>query len=441
LLGTVGGILLWVGGRNPSQAEILDFFAEDTEYAAVKEEPVELGWKVTHRDRLAALQVIGYDPAGRQVSGPLTFDLTQGLPEALRSLCVESGPVLECRHVPTDARQAGEYRFELTLIPQQDPTAVPITATTSLVTVQEVPLPRVAELVAGQSIYSEGGTPPGARPNGIPAVTEKGVTLSWVVTHPGNLQDLLLIVRQEDGSVLGGRRYLFRDPKDPTKLTIPEALKEVCQLQAALICQNVPTGIRDVGKYTFELSAVPWGQGEVAPAVKKTELVQIQPRPVSITAFQINGQDARPRYAIPVDQGQPLPGIMLSWKVEGGRTARAELLPSPGSVPLQGSVPFPLNPNGEETTFTLRVSDGRNPPISRSVTITTFDPTPMDPAAAAAAQAAREATAAAQAAAAAAARANRPGETPDAAAPNTLETPNVTNPEELSPAETPPQFE
>lgn len=444
LLGLLAGLgilgvlwLIWFFLRPPSQPHIVEFLPEKSVYLATQQEVPKVGWRVANLATVQTLKLTSYDREGRSVGTPISHDVSQGLPEDLQPFCTLAARLLECHAVPIEIRQPGEYQFELTLIPKNLIDQNAQTQTSSLVTIQGLPLPTVAELVPTQVIYSEmGSTPSKTNPNFIPPVTQAGVTLNWALTNPAGLQDVLLVVRKEDGTVLGGRRYVFRDPAKPEALIVPKELKPFCQVKAGLICENVPTGIREVGRYRFEVTAVPLGQLATPSAPKQTELVQIQPRPVQIAAFRINGREAQPRYLIPVDQGQPLPGLVLSWDVIGGATTRAMLLPSPGTVPLRGSTTFPLNPNGE-TTLTLQVGNGIDPPLVRSVTITTFDPTVDNPAAEQAAQAARAAQAAAAAAQAAQSRTRQQIETPRSVP--TL--PSATEPNRLTPAEGTPRFD
>ncbi|MBD2259614.1 hypothetical protein [Pseudanabaena sp. FACHB-2040] len=438
-LGLLGGLLLWLLLRSPADPQIVEFYPERSDYAAADQAVAEVGWQIAHTDQIAALKLTGYDPRGKIVSGPITYDLSQALPSELQPFCNEVAQILNCRNVPTEVRQPGEYVFELVLLPKSPLTQEAQSKTSSLVSIQGTPLPAVVELVPDQVIYSEqGATPASNGANFAPPVTEAGVSLSWEVMAPAGLRDLLLVVRQEDGTVLGGRRYSLRNPADLTALTLPKDLQPFCQLGATLVCQNVPTGIAEVGRYTFELTPVPLGQPGTAPTPARTELVQIEPRSVRIAAFRINGRDAQPRYVIPVELGQPVPGLTLSWEIEGGETARAVLLPSPGTVPLQGSVPLPINPAGE-TTLALQVSNGTGEPITRSVTIATYDPSPGEgAAAAAAAQAAQAAAAAAQAVQSSQARSRQAQ--PASAAP-TAPLPAPTEAERLSPAEAPPRLD
>jgi hypothetical protein len=281
--------------------------------------------------------------------------------------------------VPLDLREPGQYRFELTLRPDMALNLPPVQAQSSLVTVADLPLPTVVELAPDQVIYSEAGTQVSASTaNLAPAVTDAGIRVSWIVTNPASLQDLLLVVKRPDGTALGGRRFSLRNSSNSGP-SLPEELQPFCQLQDRLICQGVPTGMLDVGQYQFELTPVPVNLGDNdLPVAKQSEVVNIEPRPVRIAAFTINGREAQPKYLVPVEPGQQIPGFQVAWRVEGGSTAKVELLPSPGTVGLQGALSMPLSPAGT-TTVTLRVTDGQNPPLVRAVTFETFNPRPNQP--------------------------------------------------------------
>ncbi|NER80852.1 MAG: hypothetical protein F6K42_15040, partial [Leptolyngbya sp. SIO1D8] len=126
---------------------------------------------------------------------------------------------------------------------------------------------------------------------------------------------------------------------------------------------------------------------EVEPIMVQTEVVTIQPIAPAIAQFQINGQNAQPKYLIPVTRGADPPTITLTWVIEGGATTTAELLPVPGPVALADNAVLPLNPMGS-TLITLQATNPAGDTVARSVQIETFDPNPQDPAAAAAAAAA-----------------------------------------------------
>jgi hypothetical protein len=348
--------------------------------AIAKENSPHLSWQISHPKQVQTIILRGYAPDGTLTFGPQTYDLSAGLPVSLLPYCTQSGQLLTCREVPLDLSAPGQYRFELTLMPDIALNLAPVKAESSLVTLADLPQPTVVELAPAQVIYSEVGTPASANtPDLAPAVTEAGIRVSWIVAHPENLQDLLLVVKRPDGTTLGGRRFNLRKPGSSSPVTLPEELKPFCKLQDRLICQGVPSGMLDVGQYQFELTPVPINLGDrELPAAKKSEVVNVEPRPVRIASFTINGREADPKYLVPVEPGQRIPGFQVAWRVEGGSTAKVELLPSPGTVGLRGSLAMPLPPTGT-TTVTLRVTDGQNPPVVRAVTFETFNPRPNQP--------------------------------------------------------------
>ncbi|NJL87287.1 MAG: transcriptional regulator, partial [Leptolyngbyaceae cyanobacterium SM1_1_3] len=395
ILATLIWLIWWLFFRPPTTPKILEFLAEDARYSALNQDIARVGWQIEHPERVRSLKITGYSPEGTLISGPLTYDFSQGLPITLAAFCDQDKVILTCRNVRTDARQPGEYVFELTIVPGGRLRRQIESQRTSNVVIDAVPLPSVLELVAGQTLYREIGSQPVAndpRPEQqAPAVTLEGVQLNWVVTNPKQLQALLLTVRNSEDTVLGGRRYPLRNSESGA-LELPEALQNRCQIGNVLVCRDVPTGIFQVGDYTFELVAVPLGSvgadlnQELEP--QQTEPIKIAPRSPRLVSFQINGQEAAPKYLLPIDQGQPVPVITVTWQVDGGQTTTVDLQPSPGTVPLRGGVRYPLGTEPGTTMLILQVSNGVDEPIKRSVVIQTFDPTPSDPAAEAAAAAA-----------------------------------------------------
>ncbi len=380
-LGGLGWLGWWSLLRTPPRPFVLDFAPANSRYNVADQQPPTLNWRISNPNQVETLMLRTLDAEGALVGDPETFDLSSSLPVNLLPYCTETNRDLTCQGVPTTVRQPGQYTFELSLLPETALNLPPVEATSSVVTIVDIPDPTVVELAPQQVIYSEAGTQVSANnPALAPPVTQAGILVSWIVNHPEALQDLLLIVKQADGTAIGGRRFSFRDPEAPDNVAVPQELQPFCRLENTLVCQGVPTGMTQVGKYKFELTAVPVGLEEAGaiPESQVSEVVEIQPRPVRIASFTVNGQNAEPKYLIPVDQGQPIPGFRIGWQVEGGSTATVELLPSPGSVGLQGMLPLPLGPTGT-TTVTLRVSDGQNPPILRAVTFETFDPTPNPP--------------------------------------------------------------
>ncbi|HIK45815.1 MAG TPA: hypothetical protein IGR64_13165, partial [Leptolyngbyaceae cyanobacterium M65_K2018_010] len=374
-LGGLGWLLGWALLRTPPRPYVLDFSPSASQYAVSDPTTPLLDWQISHPRQVDTLILRTFTADGSLVGEPRQYDLSGPLPVELLAYCNQTRQRLTCQDVPTDLREPGQYRFELTLLPREALNQGPVQAESSLVTISDRPTPTVFELAPLQVIYSEAGTQVTANtPNLAPPVTSEGIRVSWIVKHPQGLQDLLLVVREPGGTTLGGRRFTFRKPQNPTQVEIPEELKPFCRLEEDLVCQAVPTGMTEVGKYQFELTPVPVNLKEdERPPTKVSEVVKIEPRPVRIAAFTINGREAQPKYLVPVEPGKPIPGFRVSWQVEGGSTTKVELLPSPGTVGLSGNLALPLPPAGT-TTLTLRVTDGQAPPILRAVTFETFNP-------------------------------------------------------------------
>lgn len=378
-LGGVGyGLWAWLL-RPPLRPYVLDLSPAASQYAITDQQNPLLNWQISHPRQVESIVLRTLTADGALVGEPQTYDLSGSLPVELLAYCSQTGQRLTCQNVPTQVRQPGQYRFEITLLPKIDLNLPPVQATSSLVTITDRPMPLALELLPRQMIYSEAGTVVSAnQPTLPPPVTGQGVELSWVITHPEMVQGLLVVVRKPGGIPLGGLRFSLRDPENPTQVALPEELQPFCQLGDQLVCQGVPTGVTEVGQYQFELTPIPVGlQDTETPVTKTSEVVEILPRPMGITAFRVDGQEAQPKYLIPVEPGRPI-GFQLDWLVEGGATTQVELLPSPGTVGRAGSVRLPLPPSGT-TTITLRVSDGQNPPIVRAVTFETFNPNPNPP--------------------------------------------------------------
>lgn len=452
-------LIWWLFFRPPVFPKILEFYVEDARYAAVNGDVAQVGWQIQQPQRLRSIRITGQTPDGRLISGPLVYDFTKSLPPALQPFCTLEQALLTCRNVRTDATQPGEYVFELTVIPK-GVRGIPDSRQTSRVVIDPVPLPQVLEFKPTQAAYLEDRlNPPNSTTRPTAQTTQtppSDIRLNWAVTRPEQLQGLQLVGRTPDGAIARPpQRFNFSQG-------IPKELEGLCTLGNALVCQNVPTGVRRAGDYVFELTAIPKGETANPPEPAKTDPIQILPRPPQILTLRINNQEARPKYLIPIEQGQPPLVLVVSWQVEGGASTKVELLPSPGSVPLQGAVAFPLSQQPDTQTITLQVSNSAGQPVTRSVTIETFDPTPPpDPAAAAAAAAAAATANAQQNAAAQAQQQEQAGESqqageasqqtgvsptatpspaPEATIPS-LVSPVPSAPGRLSPTELPPQLD
>ncbi|NET08623.1 MAG: hypothetical protein F6K09_01495 [Merismopedia sp. SIO2A8] len=445
-IGSVG-ILIWAIWwyllRPPVLPSIANFFTEDVRYAAVDGDTARVGWQIDDPGQIRSLRLVGRSPDGMVISGPLDYEFTNNtVPPGLQPFCQLDETQLQCRNIQTDARQPGTYQFELTVTPKRRRRRAPLPSETSdLVVIDPVPSPTITQFASMQAVYQEQPSLTSSSPSPeAPASTpDTGtsvpgeITLNWIVDNPGNLQSLILRGRTGDGTSLGDLQYDFVVPGSLTP-QIPVALEPYCDVTPALECLNIPTGIQQAGDYTFELIAHPLFPQSVPSEPITTDVVKILPVPPAIANFQINGEEAPAKYLIPVEQGGSVPVVELAWDVVGGSSTVVELSPSPGSVPLQGTLAIPLSQQPGTTVLSLTVSNNAGQTLTRSVTLETFDPTPTDPV---------EAAAAAIAAATQAAEMNtRTGSPTETGSPGAgLGAPFPSDPGRLSPTETPPEFD
>jgi hypothetical protein len=435
---------IWrVAFRTPPPLKILEFYPENNSYAAENGDVVRLGWQISQPKQLQSIAIVGLSAQGKPLTRPDIYDLNQGLPSALQPFCVQVQEVLTCRNFRTSARKAGTYIFEMTLQSKSKQEATTLTLKTSAITIAPIPLPQIASFGSTRPTYQElrssfvnvssSSQPQGKFPSQI-----GDIRLNWSITHPARLQELRLLARSPEGSAIGPlKRYDLSQG-------LPLELQSVCKVTDRLVCKNVATGVTRPGDYTFELAAVPKAGLEEVVASQKSTPIKILPKPTRILIFNLNGQPAQPSYLIPIAQPKA-PTLLLSWQVEATQGTKLSLMPFPGNVPLQGSIPIILSPKPASNTLTLQAISPSGEQIARSITLETYDPNPSNPekvAAAAANAAAAQIAKAQQQQAEQSAAGGAGGATaqPTFRLPSRTPPPPLT-PDSLTPLELPPQLD
>jgi hypothetical protein len=437
LLGVLGllaiaYLLWWLLFRVPPLPKVVQFFSEDTSYAALNGDAVRLGWQISQPDRLQSLKITGLSPEGAVLTRPEVYDFSQGIPSVLQPLCTQTPVSLDCRNVRTSARKPGTYLFEMVMSSKPGRGAMTETVKTNPVAIAAIPQPQILSFTSTQPVYQE-ISQVGDRATLSAQPKPAEIRLNWAIAHPNQLQSLQLTGRTPEGAIVSpSRQYDFSQG-------VPAPLEKFCVLQEQLSCQNLPTSARKPGDYLFELVAVPKNNLTAKPTTKKTDLIKILPKPSRILEFKLNGKPTSAKYVIPILPNQPMPRLLLSWQVEGSAGTKVELLPAPGSVPLSASIPLILSPRPGSVTVMLQVTSPSGQQVMRAVTLETVDLT--DPAAATAAAVAK----------AIADSQKQAGQKPGTAAPASsstpgLDTPKLTAPaasapDRLSPVELPPQFD
>lgn len=434
LLGVLGVLSIayliwWFVFRTPPSPKIVEFSPEDSVYSAANGDSVRLGWQIRDPERLESIRLVGLSADGAQVTRPEVYDFSRGIPAALKPFCIREAALLTCRNVRTSARKSGTYLFEMTTLPKPGRNSTPDTRKTGPIAIAPIPQPKIINFASTQPIYQElSATPPTKKPAPTPKATlspmpnlnDGSIWLNWTIENPAQLSAIQLIGKTPDGVIVSNlKTYDFSQG-------IPPELKKSCVIQQQLVCQNVATLLKKPGDYIFELVAVSKGGPGEKPEMRKTDVIKIQPKPPQILELTLNGQPVQPAYLVPISPGQAPPQIVLSWLIDASEGSKVELLPTPGSIPLKGSLPLMLPPKPGTYTFALQITSPSGQQIVRSLTIEMFDPNPADPAATAAAAAAE-----------AIANTQKASEAAAAPSPNA---PVPTNPEALSPLEVPPQF-
>jgi hypothetical protein len=433
-------LIWWAFFRVPPPLKIVEFFPEDSLYHAENGDTVRLGWQISEPQHLQSLKIAGVSKEGTPLTRPDIYDLSQGIPTPLQPFCTQTDRQLNCRNFPTSARKAGTYQFEMTLQTNKKQDTTLLTRKTGPVEIKPIPLPAIVTFGSAQPTYQE-SRPLMLKPRKplLPnrqSQPQDGIHLNWKITHPDRLQELQLLGRNPEGVVVSPvQRYDLSQG-------IPPELLSACKVAEQLVCKNVTTNADRPGDYMFELSAIPKRNLGTAIATKKSTLIKVLPKPSQIVLFDINGRPAKPSYLIPiVPAPKKMPRLLLSWQVDAGKGAKVALSPFPGNIPLQGNIPIVLSPKPSTSTITLQVTSAMGEPITRAVTIETYDPKTTDPE--------KVATAAAKAAAAeigkaqqqAAAQQAKPGgQQPPFQIPSSTPPPPLT-PDSLTPLEIPPQLD
>ncbi len=434
-------LLWWLFLRPPAPPQVVRLAPADPQYSEANDDAVRLDFQVSQPRRLQRLELVGQSPEGTITSGPTTYDLSEGLPPELEPFCTLSRVLLTCRAVLTDARQPGQYQFTLTAFPSPGRGRLsPHSLNSALITVDPFPQPEILAFAPSQPVYPE--APPSAQPlangNGDnannPQPVPYGIRLNWAIAHPQRIAALSLVGRDPEGTIV------FPQVQIDLRQGLPEPLQEFCRLEEVLVCENLQTGVRQAGRYIFELTVIPVDGPADPPITLATAPILIEARPPQILNFLVNGQPMQPKYTVPLAPGQPPPQLVVSWQVEANPGTTVTLLPVPGNVSPQGSLPLPLSTETSSTVITLQVTNRDGKQVQRSFTLATVALPPATPPGGASDRA-REASgsgrddgaAAAAAAAAAAEAAGEPGDP--------LTTPRPSSPNGLSPSELPPQFE
>lgn len=322
-LGLLGGLvfIVWLFFfKPPPPLELVSFQPDSSTYT--EGDRVRLNWAIRNPNQLSQLELSTKGP----VPGtPLKYDFSRGIPDQLSKgiselppPCQQQKDILTCTNINTDAKQPGQYTFELKAFSRQQSIAP---AKTLSVEIKAKPAPEVMSFQVDKNQYTKGET----------------MSLSWQVNYLDDLSRLKIIGKPDTGTGAEFANYEFSQNQIPAQLSEVDAetsqppCKEVKQ---SLTCANVPVLAFQPGIYTFELQA--FSKRGKPLNFKQTETkVEIQPKPFKIVSFTLNGSEAP---NVVLQDGEPL---TLNWKIEG-EDLSVELSPY-GNVDLSGSKQLTVN--------------------------------------------------------------------------------------------------
>lgn len=392
----------WILIRTPAPAKVLYFAPENTAYEASRGDRVRVGFSISNPSRIQQLELIGQSAEGDVLSGPLQFDFSQGLPQQLEPFCVEYPQSLTCRNVLTDARQAGEYQFTLNVIPKPGRNAIPTQVQAVPISIAPIPLPEVLKVASSAAQYLEAppqsppqSPPPSSQAEGAEGAEETApaqadqthvARVNWRISHPEQLKAIQVVGRNAEQAIASPPlTFTFQTdiPSEqaiPPEQRIPPELKPFCVIDAQdLVCRGVPTGLQHAGTYTIDVVVIPEGAAPESPIIGTSTPVKIQARPPRLLQFTLNGQPAAPDYLVPIDDGESPKPITLAWAVENNPGTQVTLMPTPGTVEPIGSLSLAVGPDPGKLPIMLQVTNSAGETVTRSLTITTYDPTPDPP--------------------------------------------------------------
>ncbi|MBN4003357.1 hypothetical protein [Nostoc sp. LPT] len=393
-VGAVAYLIWWVLFRIPPSPKIVELYPEDTIYSAVNGDVVHLGWQISDVNRLQTLKIVGLSVDGTPLTRKEVYDFNQGVPTDLQPFCTKNQSSLTCRQVRTSARKSATYVFEMTALTKPGRGAVTDIGKTTPVTIVPIPQPSIVVFNSTQPIYQEvRGQETGEKRQKVEVTSHKSkgkteessklvddeIRLNWSVIHPKELQSLQIIGRTPDNLIVSAvKTYDFSQG-------IPRELRRLCTVEEQLVCQKVKTGIKKPGSYVFALKAIPKGGENDKLEPKQTELIKILPRPPRILKFTINGKPVNNKYLIPISKDKKVLPLIFAWQVDASDSTQVQLLPTPGSVPLKGSISLNPDPKPSTMTLVLQVTTTTGQQQVRSLILETYDPQAQDPSVAAAA--------------------------------------------------------
>ncbi|MCJ8280316.1 MAG: hypothetical protein MJK14_10505 [Rivularia sp. ALOHA_DT_140] len=204
-LGLSAYLIWWLLFRIPPSPKVFDFYPEDSNYSAVSDDVVYLGFSINHPSRLSTIKIVGLSADGKPLTRPETYDFSKGIPDVFKSYCKQQKQLLTCKNIRSNARKPGTYIFEMTTQPKPGRGAVSSTIKTNPVTIDPIPSPEVISFGSTKPIYQDGTTNKNSTIKNTEQNTSKKqhsspeIQLNWTAVNYQQLKELQLKSHTAEG--------------------------------------------------------------------------------------------------------------------------------------------------------------------------------------------------------------------------------------------------
>jgi len=339
-------------------------------------EPVFLNWRLSYPSQIKELRIIqkGSDGSAVQNTVPLnqcriqtSSPLITQPNSPVKTGSTNNLDLVICENIRVIPTTAGNYTYKLEVFSMQNPNQPSDTQETDSITVKSLPVPNITEILSTKPFYE--------------AAKKEEILLNFKISDANQIRELRLASLAADGSLNSQlKTYNINN-------SLPLELRRFCALTTYLICQNLPTGAKEAGDYTFKLSVIPKQAEGATEITKNTPLVKIKPippkpaTPVKIIYFRVNGRDVseKAKYIYEINKDRKPVDIIASWKVEDGEDIKVELLPLGEVQKPEGAKSLRLDKPPSNITITLRVTNKAGEQKTQSVVIDTVEPRGLTP--------------------------------------------------------------
>ena len=268
------------------QPKILDFMATQTAY----QEPapnqsvltfnneIALNWKIKNPEQLQALKLMARSTDDTVIIPLKTYDFSDGIPSELSGFCLLESELI-CQRVPTNARKAGNYIFELSAVSKETPEETAISQKSDIIKIIPYIYPTkiVSFLVNDQDALPKYILPIN------PEKTAKTIRISWKVEGGKNTIVELL---PAPGTVGLEGSIIYPITQQPGIETITLAVKG-------------ESGEQLNRTVTFEKIVVPISEPKIPPVDKQQDTSLKDSRTPKLTPNNPNLSPNRPNQTVP----------------------------------------------------------------------------------------------------------------------------------------------